>query len=915
MSEPLQDDSAAAEAVRVAALRRYGITDTEPEPIFDGIARIAARICNTPIAMVTFIDESHQSIKARVGIELNSTARTDSFCTNILNQATPLVIEDATADARVRGISMVREAPFVRFYAGAPIRTDDGYGLGAVCVLDTRPRKLEAFQLAALEALADDVSARLESRRSAAALAESERLHRGLFTASPLVMWLFDAETGRFLDVNDAAVATYGWSREEFLAGQVADLWLPEDAAEKASRFVAGLPARTEPTITRHRRKDGSVLVINAAAHEVTVRGRRAMLGVVSDVTERESAAVALREANEKFAAAQRLAEIGSWDADFATGRFGGSDELHRILGINPGTLTDIAGFRALIHPDDRARVQAARVLAQAPGAMLDVEHRVVRPDGDVRWVNTQGRMQQDAGGARMVGTVQNITEWRESELRLREQVALIDAARDAIMVRRLDDTIVSWNGGAERIFGWTAAEAVGRNALELLHRDAEAFATANARLLETGHWSGELRKATKGGDEVIVDGSWTLLRHDDGTPKGVLVINTDVTDKRKLEAQFLRAQRMESIGTLAGGIAHDLNNMLAPILMSIELLRMSVTDQGAAELLATIEASARRGADLVKQVLTFARGVEGQREEMTVKHVLDEVAKLAHDTFPRAIDVVSSVAPDLWWVTGDRTQLHQVLLNLVVNARDAMPGGGRLELSAANVTLDAQYAAMTPEAKASGYVLLQVADTGSGIPEGIRERIFDPFFTTKGVGEGTGLGLATVQAIVRSHGGFVTVYSEVGNGTTFKVYLPALDGRGTAAEDALPEALPRGKGETILVIDDEPAIRDISRQTLEAFGYAVITATDGADGLTKYVQEGGAIDAVITDIMMPIMDGPAFIQAVRRLNPEVRIIAASGLTVGASHSAPILGIRHFLPKPYTADTMLRALREVLTDR
>jgi CheY-like chemotaxis protein len=329
-----------------------------------------------------------------------------------------------------------------------------------------------------------------------------------------------------------------------------------------------------------------------------------------------------------------------------------------------------------------------------------------------------------------------------------------------------------------------------------------------------------------------------------------------------------------------------------------------------AADLLETIQSSARRGADLVKQVLTFGRGVAGQREELLVADILREIAKLASDTFPPGIEIVSRPDPDLWWITGDRTQVHQVLLNLAVNARDAMPGGGRLELTANNMTLDAQYASMTPDARAENYVIIQVSDTGCGIPADIRDRIFEPFFTTKGVGEGTGLGLATVQAIVRSHGGFVTVYSELESGTTFKVYLPARDGRHPHTGESAQEPLPRGHGETVLVVDDEAAIRDISRQTLEAFGYTVLTAVDGADALAVVIRAGPTIQAIITDIMMPIMDGPALIQAVRRLAPAIPIIAASGLT--ANRSGSMYGVRHFLSKPYTADAMLRALRDVL---
>ena len=255
-------------------------------------------------------------------------------------------------------------------------------------------------------------------------------------------------------------------------------------------------------------------------------------------------------------------------------------------------------------------------------------------------------------------------------------------------------------------------------------------------------------------GCAITVEGHWTLVRDAEGEPKSILCINTDITERKKLETQFLRAQRMESIGTLAGGIAHDLNNVLAPIVMAIEFLKLKNNDETSLEVLNTIETSAHRGADMVRQVLSFARGVEGQRIIVQPKHLMKDIQKIVADAFPKNIDLRINLKPELWNVLGDPTQLHQVLLNLCVNARDAMPDGGRITISADNVTLDKHYAAMHLDARAGSHVVLQVTDAGSGMSPAILEKIFDPFFTTKEVGKGTGLGLSTSQAIVKSHGG-----------------------------------------------------------------------------------------------------------------------------------------------------------------
>jgi len=518
-------------------------------------------------------------------------------------------------------------------------------------------------------------------------------------------------------------------------------------------------------------------------------------------------------------------------------------------------------------------------------------------------------------GDRRMfTGIVRDITERKRAEEQLREQAALLNQAQDAILVRDLEHCILFWNKGAERIYGWTAEDVIGKNIQKLLYKgDLSQFEEAHQTLMEKGEWRGELHQVTKDGKEIIVEGHWVSVHDDRGKPKSVLVINTDITEKKKLEAQFLRAQRMESLGTLAGGIAHDLNNVLAPILMAIKLLQQKFADEQSQRLLATLRASAERGAGIINQLLSFARGAEGEHTTLQPRHLIKEMEKVLKETLPKLIQIQTSVPEDLWFINGDTTQLYQVLMNLCVNARDAMSNGGKLTIEAENIYLDASYARMHLEARPGPFVLITVADTGVGIPAPILDKIFEPFFTTKEHGQGTGLGLSTTLGIVKGHGGFINVYSEVGKGTQFKIYLPAIETMQTKQAKEEHAELPVGHGELILVVDDEVPIQEITRETLETYGYTVLTASDGTEAVALYAENKERIQVVLMDMMMPYMDGPAAIRALQKLNPQVKIIAASGLKMnGKSAEAASAGVKTFLSKPYTAEKLLKTLAEIL---
>jgi PAS domain S-box-containing protein len=536
---------------------------------------------------------------------------------------------------------------------------------------------------------------------------------------------------------------------------------------------------------------------------------------------------------------------------------------------------------------------------------------------GEEFWLELDISPVADATGwyTHWIAIERNVTERKRADEAISEQAALLDKAQDAIWVIDLDARITYWNRSAERIHGWAAGEALGANARSLLYKDEAAFGQCLQSVLETGEWVGEVEHKTCEGKTLLLVSRLTLVRDDAEQPRAILAINTDITQQKVMERQYLRAQRMESIGTLAGGIAHDLNNVLAPILMSIGMLKEDVQDADSLALLRTIEVSAQRGANLIRQVLTFARGVEGKRQEVRLADVLKELEHILSETIPRNIAIQLTVTDDLWPVQGDPTQLHQVLLNLCVNARDAMPTGGRINISAKNVRLDDHYVAMNIDAHVGPYVRIDVEDNGTGIDAAILDKIFDPFFTTKPVGQGTGLGLATTQTIIKSHGGFIRAYSEPNNGTRFRIYLPAGTSAAVAGADDLPApAVPRGQGQLVLVVDDEDAIRQVTRRALEANGYRVLVAANGALAVALFAQHIGRVDLVLTDMMMPVMDGPATILALRQIRPNVRIIGASGIEHnGMLAQAVGAGLKHFLPKPYTADVLLRTLADALS--
>lgn len=574
-----------------------------------------------------------------------------------------------------------------------------------------------------------------------------------------------------------------------------------------------------------------------------------------------------------------------------------------------------------LLHKDATAFQQASEQVKQT-GEWI----------GELSQSNKQGQplaveghwtlVRDDAGNPQSVLAINtDITARKKTDEALEMQGKVLESMAEGVVVCDEAGQIVFSNAACNAMFGYDNGELIGQH-FSILKRSApdegrREVDTLWTLLMERGAWTGEIDSRKKDGATFITRARVSVLETA-GVSSFILVVE-DITEKKSMESQFLRSQRMEIVGRLSSGIAHDMNNILTPIILSASMLRLPLPTEDFGKLLGNIESSAQRGAALIKQLLTLGCEAGGQRKVVTTTGLVDDMLQIMLGTFPKNINISARVPEEIWPMVGDATQLHQVLLNLCVNARDAMPMGGVLTLSAENIRFDDSYAAMTAGIKPGPYVMLRVADTGEGIPSDLKEKIFDPFFTTKETGKGTGLGLSTVLGIVKSHSGFVNLRSLMGTGTTFEICLPA-------APDAKADTLvgpapvpPRGQGETILVVDDEANIRDVLRKTLAAHGYHVLTASDGTEAVVLFSEHRDKIKAVLTDIMMPYMDGVTMVRTMRKMAPFTKIVASTGMgsargredKTAALHS---LGVKTLLTKPYTADEVLLTIGELLAE-
>jgi len=748
---------------------------------------------------------------------------------------------------------------------------------------------------------------------------QREVLLHDLIQAIPDLVWLKDT-SGTFLLCNSAferffgvtELSIVGRTDHDFFSPAVADTFRSNDRAALA----ADRPTATEEWLTSA--SNGRCVLFQTIKTPMRDEAGAliGVLGMSREITERKEAESQLIASELRYRRLFESAKDGILILDAASGmvvdvnpyliqRLGFSRE--QFLGKKIwelGFFKDIIASKASF-----AELQRNEYIRYEDKPLETADKRRI----DVEFVSNVYRM----NGQKVIQcNVRDITARKLTERQLREQNEILSNSHEGVMIVSLANEVSLWNHAAVEMFGWTAAEAQGHPPEQLLGIvDAAVVARIRTAVELAGFWNGELQCQARDGRKLIVDCRITLVRDEAGRPRARLKFFADITEKKLLEERFLRVQRLEAIGTLSGGIAHDLNNILAPVLMAGGLLKDRLTDPHDRELMALIESSAGRGADVIRQLLTFSRGIEGKRGSVQVRHLIKEIAVIVRETFPRNIKLVEDVARDLWPVIADATQMHQVLLNLCVNARDAMPNGGTLKIAANNIHLS-KHDALFGAAPLNGpHLLLTVSDTGHGISRELINRIFEPFFTTKALGAGTGLGLSTVLGIVRSHGGMVTVYSEPGCGAAFKVYLPAVTAGEAIAEVNNEAKSFEGHGETILVVDDEASILAAVKLCLEIHGYRVLTAEDGPAAIEIFTAHWREVRIVLTDVMMPEMDGLKLARALRQIDANVRVIASSGLDPAAAPAELAAGfIVEFLNKPYDQHTLCAAIRRQLKE-
>jgi PAS domain S-box-containing protein len=611
-----------------------------------------------------------------------------------------------------------------------------------------------------------------------------------------------------------------------------------------------------------------------------------------------------------------------------------------RILFVNPA-FEKITGYRpdevmgrsprfmqgAATSREEIARIDAA-LLARRP---VRAELLNYRKDGTAFWVEIEASTARSpsTGAEFFVFIERDVTARKREEAAHHEQdraIATLFSNLPGMAYRCLNDgswTMEFVSGGCRELTGYDPEALIG-NRLKSFEAiiepdDRKGVRDIISRAVERGEpFELTYRIRTREGGLKWVWERGRSVPGPDGPAPTLEGFVTDITERKLLETQVLQNQRLESIGTLAGGISHDLNNVFAPIMMAGDLLADRAPDKDSTQLLAIISASARRGAELVRQILLFARGMEGPRVAVNPSALFAEIRTFLESTLPKSIRVNFEIASGVTAISGDPVQLHQMLLNLAVNARDAMPSGGRLAFSATPASVSASSPRPHPDAVPGDFVRIDISDTGSGIPDILKGQIFDPFFTTKGVGRGSGLGLSTARSIVKAHCGFITFVSTEGIGTTFSIFLPTANAgltrpaQGEAAR-APSGPLPRGNGESILVVDDEESVRLIMRSTLESFGFRAVGAADGSEAIALFRSAPALFNMAIVDMQMPGLDGGKTILSLRHMRPDLPIVAASGLATSQNREqAAENGVRHFLDKPFSVETLIRTVHAAM---
>ena len=669
-----------------------------------------------------------------------------------------------------------------------------------------------------------------------------------------------------------------------------------------------------------NRRKDGSLY-----DEEMTITPVQDRKGEIThyiaiklDISERRQAEANLLSLTERLSLATGVAKVGVWELDLASNAFTWDATMFEIYGFPFVVPMPYEKWSAAVYPEDLPAVEATLREAIDEKGRGSADFRIILADGTVRNVSTVGRVVLDehANVSRVIGTTQDITERKKTENKLRQLATIVESSDDAIVSRTLDGTIQSWNGAAERMYEYSAAEAIGKPISILYPHGQRDEILAILEKIKRGDIvrNFETIRATKDGKQIHIALTVSPIKDVSGRIVGASAIGRDITESKQMEDMFRQAQKMEAVGRLAGGVAHDFNNMLSVIIGYSELLlERADTDGQVRKQCEEIKRAGDRAASLTRQLLAFSRLQVLEPRVLNLNTSVAEIEKMLRRLIGEDIDLRTSLDPTLGLVKADPGQIEQVIMNLALNARDAMPGGGKLIIETSNTELDDEYALHHPPCIVGRYVILAVTDSGVGMSQETKARIFEPFFTTKELGKGTGLGLSTVYGVAKQSGGYIWVYSEPGQGSVFKLYLPRVDGSEVQIRPAksAPELLPGT--ETVLLVEDEQSVRALTRNLLEQGGYTVLEADNGAHAVEIAKQHHGPIHLLLTDVVMPGMNGPAVAEMILPIHPEAKALYVSGYSSSfGTQTGLVPAGPNLFQKPFSRAALLRKVRNLL---
>jgi len=933
----LPNEQALTSPARLAALQKTGLLDGPCEDCFDAFTRLAAQLVGVPTVVISLVESGRQYFKSTAGADPPSRGwhpLEASYCQDVVGGGAPIVVADAWNES-----ALADRGTKARAYAGFPLMTEDGYVVGAFSAFDDRPRDWSRHDIDVLTALATAARSEVQRRIAQRAAHDTQlrlmaerTLAHAVQQQMPVGVIVAEIPGGRLVSVNAQMTEIF---RTSFMPAADLTAYTElvgfHDNGSQYTPFEWPL-ARTVMTKERVRGEeirirrgdgtDGHVRMSSAPVQDAE-GNVVAAVAIVVDVSGQRSAERAARTTDERFRFVAKATNDVIWDWDIRTNALVWNDSVETVFGHKQNRIfPEVQWWYDHIHPDDRDRVIAGiHGVLDHGGTSWSDQYRYRRGDGNYANVMDRGYIARDSNGEpmRMIGAMTDVTEKSRSEAAIRFQAQLLNAVQQAVVATDPEGIVIFWNDFAEKLYGWPAEDAVGKPIQELT--PSPFLREHSADIFERGaagdSWTGEFLVQGKSGKAFPALLTTSPIRDERGTVLGFVLVSIDLSERRALEEQFRQSQKMDAVGRLAGGIAHDFNNLLTVIRLNTEIIMdgFDPTDPRSEDV-KQIRSAAERASSLTRQLLAFSRKQILQPRVLDMNTVVSTVEPMLQRLIGEDITIASSCNAR-GYVVADPGQIEQILVNLVVNARDAMPQGGTISVETQNATLDETYTSEHAPVVPGRYVMLAVGDNGVGMSRDTREHAFDPFFTTKEAGKGTGLGLATVYGIVKQSGGYVWIYSEPGLGTTLKLYFPEVS---AAAAFTNVEYKPTAKlgargSETILLVEDEESVRGLTSRILEKQGYRVIVAQHGREAMDIATREEGRIDLVLTDIVMPGMNGRGLVERLAGIRPRIKSLYMSGYTDDdIIRRGFIEPSKSFLQKPFTSESLLQTVRKVLDE-